>query len=366
MADATTSPPEPRRPLFFGEPLPLLHAATNRNGHFSFGALGGRFVLFCAIKDIASEAAKIALAAIPREPRHETFHMLAIFSAGQTNAALEELAKNRLVVNDASVADASGLFDPRDNDGRWVLLDPTLRVLATWPLAEATAALKTFSLAPHPDQHPGAGQAPVLLVPNIFEPAFCRRLIDYYGENRTAPSGITQQDSTGRTFVSLDDSFKRRSDCLVEDAQLREAAMQRIYWRLIPMIERAFMWRPTRMERYLVARYDAESGGFFKPHRDNTTHGTAHRRFAVTLNLNADEYEGGDLRFPEHGSKTYRAPTGGAVVFACAMLHEATPVTKGERYAFLPFLYDDAAAKVREANNQYLDESLQQYRDDQD
>ena len=30
MADATTTPPEPRRPLFFGEPLPLLHANTLR------------------------------------------------------------------------------------------------------------------------------------------------------------------------------------------------------------------------------------------------------------------------------------------------------------------------------------------------
>jgi predicted 2-oxoglutarate/Fe(II)-dependent dioxygenase YbiX len=129
------------------------------------------------------------------------------------------------------------------------------------------------------------------------------------------------------------------------------------------MIERAFMWRPTRMERYLIARYDAEGGGFFRPHRDNTTNGTAHRRFAVTINLNAEDYEGGDLRFPEFGSRTYRAPTGGAVVFACALLHEATPVTRGERYAFLPFLYDDAAAKVREANHKYLDESIAPYSD---
>ncbi|MCX7359669.1 MAG: 2OG-Fe(II) oxygenase [Alphaproteobacteria bacterium] len=364
MADATTTPPEPRRPLAFGEALPLLHAATNRNEQFALGALGGRFVLFCAIQDIESESAKVALAAIPRDPRHETHHLLAIFSAGQSNAALEALAVNRLVFNDTKIAAACGLFDPREPDGRWLLLDPTLRVLVSWPLAEAEAALRTFAGAPPPDRHLGAGQAPVLIAPNVFEPSFCRRLIEYYGEQGAAPSGITQQDTSGRTFVSLDDSFKRRSDCLIEDEQLREATMQRIYWRLAPMIERAFMWRPTRMERYLVARYDAESGGFFKPHRDNTTHGTAHRRFAVTINLNADQYEGGDLRFPEFGSRTYRAPTGGAVVFACAMLHEATPVTKGQRYAFLPFLYDDAGAKVREANNQYLDEGLQQYRDE--
>ena len=54
--------------------------------------------------------------------------------------------------------------------------------------------------------------------------------------------------------------------------------------------------------------------------------------------------------FPEFGQRTYRAPTGGAVVFSCSLLHEATPVTSGRRYAFLPFLYDEAARKVRDAN----------------
>jgi len=114
------------------------------------------------------------------------------------------------------------------------------------------------------------------------------------------------------------------------------------------------------MERYIVACYEA-GAGHFRPHRDNTTSGTAHRRFAVTINLNADDYDGGDLHFPEYGQRTYRAPTGGAIVFSCSMLHEATPVTRGKRYAFLPFLYDEVAAKQREANNRFLDPSLGDY-----
>lgn len=362
MAD-TQHPSEPTRPLVFGEALPFLHAKSNRNGQFALGSLAGRYVLICAIKDIEAPAARAALAAIPREPRHETEHLIAIFTAGQTNAALQELDANRLILNDAEIAEVSGLFDARHPAGRWILFDPTLRVLATWSLDGTDAALRSFANAPAPDKYPGAVTAPVLVAPNIFEPEFCKRLIEHYRSKEPNQSGITQQDNTGRTFVALDDSFKRRRDVLIAEETLRDAIMQRVYWRLSPMIERAFMWRPTRMERYLVACYDAESGGFFKPHRDNTTHGTAHRRFAVTINLNAGEYEGGDLRFPEFGSRTYRAPTGGAVVFSCGLLHEATPVTKGERYAFLPFLYDDAAAKVREANNQFLDESLQQYRD---
>ncbi|MEZ5960654.1 MAG: 2OG-Fe(II) oxygenase [Hyphomonadaceae bacterium] len=349
------------RPLFLGEPLPFLHAKSNRNGQFALGSLAGRFVLICAIRDIDAPAARGALAAIPRDPRDETKQLIAIFITGASDAELDALGATRLIFNDADVADASGLFDPREPAGRWILFDQTLRVLATWRLEDSEAALRVFAAAPSPDRQ--ASSAPVLIVPNVFEPAFCKQLIAYYQGQESNPSGVTQQDASGRTFVALNDSFKRRHDVLIGDAQLRDAIMQRIYWRLAPMIQRAFMWRPTRMERYLVACYDAERGGFFKPHRDNTTHGTAHRRFAVTINLNANDYEGGDLRFPEFGSRTYRAPTGGAVVFACALLHEATPVTQGQRYAFLPFLYDDAAAKVREANNQYLDDSLPQYRD---
>ena len=36
------------------------------------------------------------------------------------------------------------------------------------------------------------------------------------------------------------------------------------------------------------------------------------------------------------------------------MLHEATPVTRGKRYVFLPFLYDDAAARLRDQNLKFL------------
>lgn len=73
----------------------------------------------------------------------------------------------------------------------------------------------------------------------------------------------------------------------------------------------------------------------------------------MSINLNAD-YDGADLRFPEFGSTTFRPPVGGAAVFSCSLLHEATAVTRGHRFAFLPFLYDEAAAEIRQANLKYL------------
>jgi predicted 2-oxoglutarate/Fe(II)-dependent dioxygenase YbiX len=131
--------------------------------------------------------------------------------------------------------------------------------------------------------------------------------------------------------------------------------LARVRDRLVLEIERAFQFRATRIERHIAACYEGETTGHFRAQRDNTTRGTAHRRFAVTINLNAGEYEGGELSFPKYGRRTYLAPTGAAIVFSCSLLHEALPVTRGRRYAYLPFLYDDGAARVRAANRRYLD-----------
>ena len=49
------------------------------------------------------------------------------------------------------------------------------------------------------------------------------------------------------------------------------------------------------------------------------------------------------------------------MVFSCSLLHAVTPVTRGARFAFLPFLYDDEAAKIRRQNNAYLDETVGAY-----
>ena len=43
------------------------------------------------------------------------------------------------------------------------------------------------------------------------------------------------------------------------------------------------------------------------------------------------------------------------MVFSCSLLHEATRVTRGVRYATLPFLYDDAAARLREQNQAFFE-----------
>jgi predicted 2-oxoglutarate/Fe(II)-dependent dioxygenase YbiX len=236
-----------------------------------------------------------------------------------------------------------GAYQPQ-----WIAIDPSLRVLGSAPIEQGRNVLKTIASLGLAEDHAGVPlHAPVLIVPRVLEPHLCRRLIDLYNETGGAPSGVMRQVD-GKTVPVLD-GFKRRRDANIVDEDLRSILRTRLLHRLLPEIRKAFQFEATRIERYIVACYDAADGGYFKPHRDNTTTATAHRRFAVSINLNAEEFEGGDLRFPEFGRKTYRPPTGGAVVFSCSLLHEATPVTKGTRYATLPFLFDEAGEEVRAA-----------------
>jgi len=124
----------------------------------------------------------------------------------------------------------------------------------------------------------------------------------------------------------------------------------------VPEIAKVPQFKVTRMERYVVSCYATEEGGHFSAHRDNTTKGTAHRRFAVSVNLN-DDFEGGEVSFPEYGPRSFQAPPGGAVVFSCSLLHKVSKVTKGRRFVVLPFLYDDTAASIREEIARFIGEA---------
>jgi predicted 2-oxoglutarate/Fe(II)-dependent dioxygenase YbiX len=251
---------------------------------------------------------------------------------------------------DHAITKLYGLTVPGGYMPMTILLDRSMRVVAAEPLRRTGEVLDLMRRCMEEERPILAERtAPVLTVPRVFEPEFCKALISYYEREGGTPSGFVRQIG-GKTVGVHDPKFKRRKDATIQDEALRSGAVARINRRLLPAIEQAFNWRGTRIERYIVACYSSEDNGFFNPHRDNTTTGTAHRKFAVSINLNAEDFEGGELRFPEFGPRAYRPPTGGATVFSCALLHEATPVTKGVRYAFLPFLYDEEAKLIRDRN----------------
>ena len=189
-------------------------------------------------------------------------------------------------------------------------------------------------------------QAPILLIPNVFSSEFCRELIDIWHTQGNRESGFMQ--SVGEnTVVFIDSRTKIRRDHFVRDRNLQIRLNKIITARVAPEIKKAFNYKITRQESYRIASYESDRGGFFRRHRDDTTPGTAHRRFAMSLNLNVGEYEGGYLKFPEYGPHLYKPDTGSAVIFSGSLMHEATKVTAGTRFVLLNFFYGDEDAENR-------------------
>lgn len=359
--------------LTVGDPAPWFEARSPERPDFHLSQAAGRYVVLSFFGSAARPDIAAMLAAFRAETQMFNDGFAAFFAVScdptdETEKRLELRLPGFHIFwdPDGRIAERYGLID--EQGGRkamrrvTLVLDDLLRVLGVFPMSDlaghARQVMEFVAKLPVHRQEGSAGiPAPILVLPRVFEPEFCNLLIDIYKNGASAESGFMSTDlKTGQTIFNMDHSFKRRRDVQIEDEKVRQQINARLVRRLVPEVRKAFQFEATRIERYIVACYDAGEGGFFRPHRDNTTKGTAHRRFAVTINLNAEEYEGGDLRFPEFDRRTYRAPTGGAVVFSCSMLHEATPVTKGTRFACLPFLYDEAAAKLREDNLKYLDQ----------
>lgn len=330
--------------LLPGQAAPWFTAPTASNPEFVFDSAAGRYVLMLFLPE-GAEARLTALRALQVHQRifdDALASAFVVYRDAAFGAGFRDMRGLRWI-DDTSGA----LARTYGSDPHWLLLDPMLRVIAREPIEAADALFARIGGLPAPGYDGGRpGLAPVLTVPRVFEPELCDALIARHQAEGGDFTGV-MRDAGDRTVAVMDD-LKKRRDIWIGEGDLQDRLRARLETALFPMVERALGFAVTRIERYLVSCYDAADGGVFRPHRDNTTQGTAHRRFACSLNLN-DSFEGGDLRFPEFGPTTYRAPVGGAVVFACGMMHEALPVTAGRRYAFLPFFYDEAGQATLDA-----------------
>ncbi|BAQ64500.1 2OG-Fe(II) oxygenase [Geminocystis sp. NIES-3709] len=357
--------------FLFGDAVPWFECKSSSNPVFNFNTVAGRYVVLFFFGSAQNESILKVLSFFCQEIRDKFNDSDVCFFGVSVEPQDLELNRIQDIIPgirffwdfDFQVSKLYGALQSDENNiiiysPFTLILDPSLRVIANIPFIDGDIHNRTIenilNELPSVDDYAEVPlSAPILIVPRVFERAFCRQLINLYNQYGGNESGF-MREKDGKTIGVQDNTFKKRKDYTIESEEIKSEIRERLSRRLLPQISKAFQFPVTRIERYIVACYDSNSGGFFRPHRDNTTKATAHRRFAVTINLNAEEYEGGNLRFPEFGNKTYRAPTGGAVVFSCSLLHEATPVTKGIRYATLPFLYDEVGAKIRQANQQFL------------
>jgi peroxiredoxin len=361
----------PERPIRVGDPMPWFSARTVTGHAFELQVSAGRWIVLCFMGSLEASGAPAEFEGLlaQSERFHEdrlTAHVILtdVPKDPRALAALSDEAFNFLADPDGAITRRCGV-----QAARTIVLDPMLRCVANIPFdhpnGHAAMLAAVLAALPEVDGHAGVPLfAPALIVPRVFEFAFCEQLVRFYEEMGGADSGFLL-DQAGKTRTVIDHRRKSRHDLVIVEPTLREAIRERIVRRLVPEIERYFAFRATRMDRYMVSCYAAEHGGHFSRHRDNVNAGARHRKFAASINLNQD-YEGCELTFPEFGQRRYRAPCGGAIVFSCGALHQVTPVTRGSRYAFIPFLYGEEEAAARLANNALLADGETHYTGERD
>ena len=244
----------------------------------------------------------------------------------------------------------SDAVDPLGSQSTTCLVaDPNLRIIKidrNISSEEQVTEIKLFLERQIVSAKEVAVGAPVLRVPRALNVEMCQRLVQAHGSGQVVDTGTLRDSADGSTLEYGDRSVKQRRDLFVRDPGLREELKTLIGRRVIPEIFKAFHYRVTRFDDFKVCCYEAKDGGHFRVHRDNSNVSGAHRRFAMSLNLNTGAYEGGYLRFPEYGPHLYRPALGEAVIFSCSLLHEALPVTLGKRYVLLSFLFGEAEQQM--------------------
>ncbi len=222
---------------------------------------------------------------------------------------------------------------------RVIALDPNQRVATTFDTRALLAATEEMgAIADGVRTDRGAqlalhtAMAPVLVLPRVFEPDFCTQLIRLWGKGDHQDSGVSSR--YGNVNLS---HLKRTEDYTIVEPMLLKGVSDRLAYRIGPELTKVFAYdREFTFDSHVVLSYSAEGKHFFGAHRDNGAPTTANRSFAVSLNLN-DDFEGGELAFPEYAGIRVSPPLGGAAVFSCSLLHVALPVTRGRRFVLTTF-----------------------------
>jgi predicted 2-oxoglutarate/Fe(II)-dependent dioxygenase YbiX len=222
---------------------------------------------------------------------------------------------------------------------RVIVLDSNQRVAATFDSRALPAAAEAIAATAEAVRTDGGADlvlktpmAPVLVLPRVFEPDFCTQVIRLWQKGDRQDTGVSSR--YGNVNVS---HLKQTEDYTVVEPMMQKAISDRLAWRIGPELIKVFAFdREFSFDSHVVLSYSAEGGHFFGAHRDNGAPTTADRAFAVSLNLNED-FEGGELVFPEYAGLRVSPPPGAAAVFSCSLLHRALPVTRGRRFVLTTF-----------------------------
>ena len=297
-----------------------LAALAARRGNLK--ALGARLPVVAPAVEAAPRAARDAPLTLLLDPDGEGYRALGLGAVRGTvvepRAAVFVVAPNLHLL---AAPDGEGGPTP----------DAVIAEIRRWSDRRRPAA---------PVMHP-----PALVVPDVLSREDCAWLMEVFATEGTEfvePGHMALEGRTADVKMRIPEYGRGdRIDHWVIDRDTQAFIDDRLSRRLFPEIAKAFQYRITKHERYRIACYEGERGGEAHGHRDNSEAMVAYRRFAVTINLNAETYDGAELRFPEFSEQLYKPATGSAIVFSCSLLHEVMHMRSGRRFALLAFLFGD-------------------------
>ena len=216
-----------------GDPAPWFSQRTASNPRFVMDVSAGRYIVLgfygsaedaigrAAIDDIVAQRhlfddSRVCFFGVSIDPRDESGGRVADMTPGIRHFLDFDLTISRLygaVPTDAEVGKGEISFRRF-----FVVLDPTLRVLAVVPFENGGTArlFDIIAALPPPDRFAGIVlQAPVLFLPNVFEPEFCEMLIGLYEKHGGQESGF-MREVDGKTVEIQDKSHKQRRDYIIE------------------------------------------------------------------------------------------------------------------------------------------------------
>jgi predicted 2-oxoglutarate/Fe(II)-dependent dioxygenase YbiX len=340
-------------PLQPGERMPFWYGMAGGGGFFSLESLAGAPAIIVLAHGVPRDDLGALVAPLAIAARRA---VVVILGSDDTVLTLRDdpaAHGMRLVDCNPAQLGPAGVGPDARSPARILVVDRNQRIalhLAAAPGTDlAAACLRALDTLPQEAGREMLMPAPALLLPNLLSAAQCRHLIARFESGATIDSGMATIDEHGQPRTRLDHAKKRRRDLLIgPDDPDHDTLQALLLRRCAPEIARAFQASIAHTDRILVACYD-DTGGYFRRHRDNAGEHVAFREFAISVNLNTEEYEGGGLLFPECNDHLYRPPTGAGFIFSTSLLHEATPVTRGRRYVLLTFFHSEAAERRRRA-----------------
>ncbi|MEO0574129.1 MAG: redoxin domain-containing protein [Pseudomonadota bacterium] len=348
------------RPLFHGTPLPPLDVKdeTGRPLRLTDDYLCGKSLLLVLLNTCdAARAQQVLSCVAERYQSLENANVTVIGFSPDSNAANNRALRQSSGFQWPLPADATGqiyaglgVHKGHGACDRLIWVTP-LRQVHAWfddsdDLNDTLDTLMSQTIASPAGDMPL--HAPVLLIPDVLSRAECHRLIESVesGAPLTVSPPKPGELSGDYQIPVYDYNRQDRVDHIIKDQATQQLLDERIFQRVVPVIKKSFAFDVTRREDLHVARYEGAREGSVVGHRDNVTAATAHRKFALSLNLN-DDYDGGDVVFKEYSQAGYKSAAGAALIFSSALLHEVRETTRGVRYTLISHFFNDQGGAAR-------------------